>query len=161
MYQIWKIYLDWGHDCKKWVSPTFSCKVVQSDLIVMKLTLDMSRLVYLLNVPSYKLISQSMLKKTSGKLGRTDRQIYCHGMIRPFFKLAYKNYSRKPISKCYLQNTSQNVSMNSCISLSTLTTWRSCSATSSCWLLDASTRLNSRVKRRTSSWFLCCQRCEK
>ena len=48
-------------------------------------------------IPSFKLISQSMLKKspenTDGRTdGRTDGQTdgHCHGIIRPFFKRAYK-----------------------------------------------------------------------
>ena len=42
-------------------------------------------------IPSFKLISQSMLKKVRKTRtdGRTDR--HCHGIIRPFFKRAYKN----------------------------------------------------------------------
>ena len=48
-YQIWRIHLDrWGHDCKKWIGPTFGYKVWQSDAIVMQLKLDM--LCHLLNV---------------------------------------------------------------------------------------------------------------
>ena len=45
-------------------------------------------------VPSFKLISQSMLKKSPENVdGRTDRRTdgHCHGIIRPFFKRAYKN----------------------------------------------------------------------
>ena len=50
-----------------------------------------------MHIPSFKLISQSMLKKspensdgrTDGTDGRTDG--HCHSIIRPFFKRAYKN----------------------------------------------------------------------
>ena len=98
VYQIWRIYFDlWGHDCKKWVWPTFGCKLGQSDPIVMQLKLDMS--CHLLYIPSFKLISQSMLKKSSKNAdgrtdGRTDRQTdgHCHGIIRPFFKRAYEKW---------------------------------------------------------------------
>ena len=49
MYQIWLIYLDFGgHDCIKWVWPTFGCKLGQSDPIEMQLKLYM--LYHLLNV---------------------------------------------------------------------------------------------------------------
>ena len=42
MYQIWRIYLDLlGHDSKKQVSPTFGCKLGQSDPIVMQRKLNM------------------------------------------------------------------------------------------------------------------------
>ena len=53
-------------------------------------------------IPSFKLISQSILKKSPENPdrrtdGRTDRRTdgrtdgHCHGIIRPFFKRAYKN----------------------------------------------------------------------
>ena len=43
IFQIWRIYLDlWGHDCNKWVWPTFGCKLGQSDPIVMQLRFDIS-----------------------------------------------------------------------------------------------------------------------
>ena len=96
MYQIWRIYLDlWGHDCKKWVWPTFGCKLGQSDPIVMQLKLDMS--CHLLNVYTKFQIDISKHEEKSGKRGqtdgRTDRRTdgHCHGIIRPFFKRAYKN----------------------------------------------------------------------
>ena len=51
-----------------------------------------------MHIPSFKLISQSMLKKSpensDGRTdGRTDGQTdgHCHSIIRPFFKRAYKN----------------------------------------------------------------------
>ena len=48
-----------------------------------------------MHIPSFKLISQSMLKKVrkTGTDGRTDGQTdgHCHGIVRPFFKRAYKN----------------------------------------------------------------------
>ena len=93
MYQIWNIYLDlWGHDYKKIVWPGFSCKVGQSDPIVMEIKLDMSYLI--LNVYTNFEINMSKhvekVKKTW-----TDRQTdgqtggHCHGIIRPFFRWAY------------------------------------------------------------------------
>ena len=55
------------------------------------------RATYWIYIPSFKLISQSMLKKSpenaDGRTDRwTDRQTggHCHGIIRPFFKRAYK-----------------------------------------------------------------------
>ena len=44
-----------------------------------------------MHIPSFKLISQSTLKKVRKTRtdGRTDGQ--CHSIIRPFFKRAYKN----------------------------------------------------------------------
>ena len=45
-------------------------------------------------IPSFKLISQSMLKNSpENPDGRTDGWTdgHCHGIIRPFFKRAYKN----------------------------------------------------------------------
>ena len=50
---------------------------------------------YWIYIPSFKLISQSVLKK-SGKLGLTDRRTdirmdgQCNDIIRPFFKRAYE-----------------------------------------------------------------------
>ena len=51
-----------------------------------------------MHIPSFKLISQSTLKKNPKNLdgrtdGRTDGQTdgHCHSIIRPFFKRAYKN----------------------------------------------------------------------
>ena len=47
-----------------------------------------------MHIPSFKLISQSMLKKSpENSDGRTDGQTdgHCHSIIRPFFKRAYKN----------------------------------------------------------------------
>ena len=46
-------------------------------------------------IPSFKLISQSMLKQSpENSDGRTDRRTdgHCHSIIRPFFKRAYKNW---------------------------------------------------------------------
>ena len=42
------ILILWGHDGKKWVWPTFGCKLGQNDPFVMQLKLDMS--CHLLNV---------------------------------------------------------------------------------------------------------------
>ena len=93
MYQIWRIYLDlWGHDCKKWVCPTSRCKLCQSDPIVMQLKLDMS--CHQLNVYTMFQIDISQhVEEKSGKRERTVGQTdgHCHGIIRPFFKRAYKN----------------------------------------------------------------------
>ena len=88
MYQIWRIYLDlWGHDCKKWVWPTFGCKLGQSDPIVMQLKLGMP--CHLLNVyTKFQIDISKHVEEKSGKRGRTDG--HCHGIIRPFFKRAYK-----------------------------------------------------------------------
>ena len=99
VYQIWRIYLDlWGHDCKKFVWPTFGCKLCQSDPIVMQLKLDMS--CHLLNVyTKFQIDISKHVEEKSGKHGRTDGQTdrrtdgHCHGIIRPFFKRAYKNRS--------------------------------------------------------------------
>ena len=89
MYQIWRIYLDlWGHDCKKWVWPTFRCKLGQSDPIVMQFKLDMS--CHLLNVyTKFQIDISKHVEEKSGKHGRTDG--HCHGIISPFFKWANKN----------------------------------------------------------------------
>ena len=72
VYQIWRIYLDlWGHDCKKWVWPTFSCKLGQNDPIVMQLKLDMS--CHLLNVyTKFQIDISKHVEEKSGKRGRTD-----------------------------------------------------------------------------------------
>ena len=72
MYQIWRIYLDlWGHDCKKYVWPTFGCKLGQSDPIVMQLKLDMS--CHLLNVyTKFQIDISKHVEEKSGKRGRTD-----------------------------------------------------------------------------------------
>ena len=46
-----------------------------------------------MHIPSFKLISQSTLKKSpENSEGRTDGQTdrHCHSIIRPFFKRAYK-----------------------------------------------------------------------
>ena len=48
-----------------------------------------------MHIPSFKLISQSTLKKSpENSDGRTDGQTdgHCHSIIRPFFKRAYKNW---------------------------------------------------------------------
>ena len=108
MYQIWRIYLDfWGHDCKKWVWPTFGCKLGQSDPIVMQLKLDIS--CHLLNVyTKFQLDISKHIEEKSGKPGRTDGRTdrrtdrrtdgHCHGIIRPFFKRAY-NKELKQLNK--------------------------------------------------------------
>ena len=72
MYQIWRIYLDlWGHDCKKWVWPTFGCKLGQIDPIVMQLKLDMS--CHLLNAyTKFQIDISKHVEEKSGKRGRTD-----------------------------------------------------------------------------------------
>ena len=96
VYQIWRIYLDlWGHNCKKWVWPTFGCKLGQSDPIVMQLKLDMS--CHLLNVyTKFQIDISKHVEEKSGKRGRTDVRTdgrtdgHFHGIIRPFFKRAYK-----------------------------------------------------------------------
>ena len=74
MYQIWIIYLDfWGHDCKKWVCPTFGCKLVQSDPIMMQLKLHMS--CHPLNVyTKFQIDMSKHVEEKSGKRGRTDRR---------------------------------------------------------------------------------------
>ena len=97
MYQIWRIYLDfWGHDCKKWVWPTFGCKLGQSDPIVMQLKLGMSS--HPLNVyKEFQIDISKPVEEKSWKRGRTDGQTdrrtdgHCNGIIRPLFKRAYKN----------------------------------------------------------------------
>ena len=93
VYQIWRIYLDlWGHDCKKWVWLTFGCKLGESDPIVMQLDV----LCHLLNVyTKFEIDISKHVKEKSGKRGRTNGQTdgHCHGIIRPFFKRAYKSHS--------------------------------------------------------------------
>ena len=96
MYQIWRIYLDlWGYDCKKWVWPTFGCKLGQSDPIVMQLELHMS--CHLLNVyTKFQIDISKHVEEKPGKRGQTDGRTdgqtdrrtdgHCHGIIRPFFK---------------------------------------------------------------------------
>ena len=96
VYQIWRIYLDlWGHDCKKWVWPTFCCKLGQNDPIVMQLKLDMS--CHLLNVyTKFQIDISKHVEEKSGKRGRTDGRTdgqtdrrtdgHCHGIIRPVFQ---------------------------------------------------------------------------
>ena len=69
---------------KKWVWPFCASKVGQSVPITMKLKLNMSWHLLSVYIPSFKLISQSMLKKV-----RVDG--HCHGIIRTFFKRPYKN----------------------------------------------------------------------
>ena len=76
---------------KKWVWPTFGCKLGQSDPIVMQLKLDMS--CHLLNVcTKFQIGISKHVEEKSGKRGRTDGRTdgHCHGIIRPFFKWAYK-----------------------------------------------------------------------
>ena len=72
MYQIWRIYLDlWGHDCKKWVWPTFGCKLGQNDPIVMQLKLDMS--CRLLNVyTKFQIDISKHVEEKSEKRRQTD-----------------------------------------------------------------------------------------
>ena len=67
-----RIYLDlWGHDCKKWVWPTFGCKLGQGEPIVMQLKLDMS--CHLLNVcAKFQIDISKHVEEKSGKGGRTD-----------------------------------------------------------------------------------------
>ena len=75
MYKIWRIYLDfWGHDCKKWVWPTYGCKLCQNDPIVMQLKLDMS--CHLLNVyTKFQIdISKHVEEKSRNADGRTDER---------------------------------------------------------------------------------------
>ena len=56
---------------KKWVWPTFGCKLSQSDPIMMKLKLDMS--CHLLNVyTEFENDISKHVEKKSGKRGRTD-----------------------------------------------------------------------------------------
>ena len=76
---------------QKSVWPTFGCKLGQSDPIVMQLKLDMS--CHLLNVyTKFQIDIAKHVEEKSGKRGRTDGQTdgHCHGIIRPFFKRAYK-----------------------------------------------------------------------
>ena len=93
MYQIWRIYLDlWGYDCKKCVWLTFGCKLRQSNPIVTQLKLDLS--CHPLNVYTKFQIDiskhvEEKSRKSGWKDGRTDG--HCHGIIRLFFKQAYKN----------------------------------------------------------------------
>ena len=74
MYQILRIYLDfWVHDLKKWVWPTFGCKLGQSDLIVMQLKLDMS--CHPLNVyTTFQTDISKHIEEKSWKRGRTDER---------------------------------------------------------------------------------------
>ena len=62
-----------------------------------------------MHIPSFKLISQSTLKKSpensDGRTdGRTDGQTdgHCHSIIRPFFKRAYNNLYGKPQANRWL-----------------------------------------------------------
>ena len=73
-YQIWKIYPDlWVHDCKKWVWPTFGCRLGQSDPIMIKLKLNMS--CNLLNVyTKFENDISKHVEKKYGNLGRMDRR---------------------------------------------------------------------------------------
>ena len=58
---------------KKWVWPTFGCKLGQSDPIVMQLELDMS--CHLLNVyTKFQIDISKHVEEKSGKRGRTDGQ---------------------------------------------------------------------------------------
>ena len=99
MYQIWRIYLDlWGYDCKKWVWPTFGCKLCQNDPIVVQLKIDIP--CHLLTVyTKFQIDISKHVEEKSGKRGRMDGRTdgqtggHCHGIIRPFFKRAYdKNH---------------------------------------------------------------------
>ena len=85
--------LSWfiSHDCKKMVWPTFGCKLWQSDPIVMQLKLDMS--CHLLNVyTKFQIDISKHVEEKSGKRRRMDGWMdgHWHGIIRPFFKRAYK-----------------------------------------------------------------------
>ena len=72
MYQIWIIYVDsWGHDCKKNVWPTLGCKLGQMTQLWWN-SISTCRATNWMYIPSFKLISQSMLKKSPGKRGRPD-----------------------------------------------------------------------------------------
>ena len=98
MYQIWRNYLDlWGHDCKKWVWPTFGCKLGQSDPIVMQLKLNMSCQQQNVYTKIQIDISKHVEEKSGKHGGRTDG--HCHGIIRPFFKRAYKNTAQHSSAK--------------------------------------------------------------
>ena len=68
---LW-IYLDlWGHDWKKWVWPTFGCKLGQNYPLVMQLKLDMS--CHLLNVyTKFQIDISKHVEEKPGKRGRTD-----------------------------------------------------------------------------------------
>ena len=58
---------------KKWVWPTFGCKLGQNDPIVMQLKLDMS--CHLLNVyTKFQIDISKHVEEKSGKRGRTDGQ---------------------------------------------------------------------------------------
>ena len=72
MYQIENIYLDlWGHNCKNWVWPTFSCKVGRRVPIAMKLKLDMS--CHLLNVyTKFQIDISKYVEKGPENSGWTD-----------------------------------------------------------------------------------------
>ena len=90
---------------QKWIWPTFGCKVVQGDLIVLKLNFYVSchiPKVY----PSFKLIYQSKVWKLRWmdrqRDGRRNIIIFYrrsldtfYDIIQPFFQGAYKNYGTK------------------------------------------------------------------
>ena len=82
---------------KKWVWPTFGCKLGQSDPIMMKLKLDMS--CHQLNVYTKfeNDISKHVEKSPENSDGQTDGQTdeHFHGIKRPFFKRAYKNWHQR------------------------------------------------------------------
>ena len=90
-YQICRIYLDlWGHACKKWVWPTFGCKVGQSHPIVMKFEADMS--CHLLNVyTKFQIDAPKHVGKSPENSEEWTADRHCHGMIWPFSKWTYKN----------------------------------------------------------------------
>ena len=92
VYQIWRIYLDlWDHDCKKWVWPTFGCKQLWCK------SNSTCHATYWMYIPSFKLISQSMFKRSpenaDGRTdGRTDGRMHRRTLPRhntSFFKRAY------------------------------------------------------------------------
>ena len=73
MYHIWSIHLDlWGHGCKKWVWPSFGCKISKNVSIAIKLNLGMS--CHIINVYTKVQIDikQHFEKIKLGKHGRRD-----------------------------------------------------------------------------------------
>ena len=105
VYQIWRIYLDlWGYDCKKWVWPTFGCKLGQSDPIVMQLKLNMS--CHLLNVyTKFEIDISKHVEEKSGKRGRTDgRTLPRHNTSVFQTGRAYKNHCETGLYKNFFVN---------------------------------------------------------
>ena len=76
------------------------------------------RATYWMHIPSFKLISQSMLEKSpENSDGRTDG--HCHSIIRPFFKRAYKKGTRSRMliekeNSSHKQLMSNLICCNSC-----------------------------------------------